>query len=153
MAELMEIKEIGPIKAACIDGKGPYNEMGPLFVEINTWIKANNIKMTGTPGIALECGDPVEVGPENCRYTVCVPIKGTVKGNERIKIEKLPKIKAACLIHKGSYKQLPDKWQEAMRWINEKGYKIADTPREAYLNDCWGTPENELLTEIQIPIA
>lgn len=149
----MEIKEIRPIKAACIDGKGPYNEMGPLFQELYAWIRANNVKMTGTPGIALEYDSPVEVGPANCRYTVCVPIRGIAKGSDRIKIETLPKIKAACMIHKGPYSQLPEKWQEAMRWINEKGYMIADTPREAYLNDCWETPENELLTEIQIPIS
>lgn len=149
----MEIKEIRPIKAACIDGKGPYNEMGPVFKEIDAWIKANNIKMAGVPGIALECDSPMEVGPKNCRYTVCVPVKGPVKGTDRIKIKSLPKVKAACMIHKGPYSQLPEKWQQAMRWIEEKGYKIADTPREAYLNDCWETPEHELLTEIQIPIS
>lgn len=153
MAELMEIKEIGPIRAACIDGKGPYNEMGPLFVEILAWTRDNDVKMTGIPGIALEYDSPMEVGPANCRYKVCVPVKGAVKGNGRIKIETLPKIRAACMVHIGTYAQLPAKWQEAMRWLNEKGYTIADTPREAYLNDCLETPESELMTEIQIPIA
>ena len=153
MTELMKIKDIAPVTVACIDGKGPYNEMGPLFQELYAWIGENHLSMAGTPGIALEYDSPLEVGPANCRYTVCVPIKGAVKGNGRVKVQTLPKIKAACLLHKGPYSQLPEKWQAAMRWMQENGHMIANVPREAYLNDCWGTPENELLTEIQIPVG
>ncbi|HTY91443.1 MAG TPA: GyrI-like domain-containing protein [Methanocella sp.] len=146
------IKEIRPIKAACLDGKGPFNEMGPLFREINGWIKDNNVQMTGIPGIALEPDDPSEVGPDNCRYRVCVPIRGDAKGSCGVMIETLPGIHAACTLHKGPYLGLPAKWQEMMRWVRENGYTIADVPREVYLNDCWGSSEYELLTEIQIPV-
>lgn len=153
MEELkVEIKKIRPIKAACIDGKGPYYEMEPVYKEIYGWIKKNKVSMAGIPGIALECDDPTVVGPANCRYRACVPIKGSPKGSGHIKVEELPEIEAACAIHKGPYSGLPGKWQEVMRWVNEHDYVIANVPREVYLNDCWGTPENELLTEIQVPI-
>ena len=153
MTELMKIREIAPIKVACIDGKGPYNEMGVLFKELYDWIKEKGISTADIPGIALEYDNPMEVGPANCRYTICVPIKGEARGNDRIKIQTLPKARAACLLHKGPYSQLSEKWQAAMQWVQENGYMIADVPREAYLNDCWGTPESELLTEIQIPVG
>ncbi len=153
MAELkVEIKDIRPIKAACIDGKGAFNEMGPLFREIYGWIKDNDVRMTGIPGIALEPDDPSEVGPDNCRYRVCVPIRGEPKASGGILIETLPGIHAACTLHKVPYSGLPAKWQEMMRWVRENKYAIADTPREVYLNDCWDSPEHALLTEIQIPI-
>lgn len=148
----VEIKDIRPMKVACIDGKGPYDKMGPLFEELYGWIRDKNVRTTGIPGIALEPDDPSEVGPENCHYTVCIPIHGDHRGSGGVRIETLPAIKAACTLHKGSYSGLPGKWQEIMRWIGENHYAVAGTPREVYLNDCWGTPENELLTEIQVPI-
>jgi effector-binding domain-containing protein len=148
----VEIKKIRPTKAACIDGKGPYNEMGPLFRELYGWIGENNVRMTGIPGIALELDDPSEVGLGNCRYRVCVPILGDAEGSGRITVETLPGIEAACTLHKGSYSGLPAKWQEMMRWVHENHYTIVDTPREVYLNDCWETSESQLLTEIQVPV-
>jgi effector-binding domain-containing protein len=153
MPELkIEVKKIRPIKAACIDGKGPFNEMGPLFEQLYGWIRENDVKTTGIPGIALEPDDPSEVGPDNCRYTVCVPIKGAPKCIGGIRVETLPAIEAACTLHKGSYSGLSGKWQEIMRWVCENGYTVANIPREVYLTDCDTTPESDLLTEIQVPI-
>jgi AraC family transcriptional regulator len=153
MAQLeMSIKHIKPIKVACIDCKGPYNEMGANFQELIAWVMKNRVETADVPGIALEMDDPFQVGPANCRYTVCIPIKGSPMASGRVKIETLPEIDAACALHKGSYSGLPQKWQEAMGWIAGNKYEVANIPREVYLNDCGQTPEGELLTELQIPI-
>ena len=43
--------------------------------------------------------------------------------------------------------------ETAMNYIKEKGYTIADKPREVYVNGCWDCEsEDDYITLIQIPI-
>ena len=61
--------------------------------------------------------------------------------------------KAISIEHKGSYSKLRDVYAFAMNYIKEKGYTIADKPREVYVNGCWDCEsEDDYITLIQIPI-
>lgn len=60
---------------------------------------------------------------------------------------------AACLVHKGPYDQLPDVWDRVYKWVYANGYKPIAVGREAYINDCDRVPPEELLTEVQVPVA
>ena len=74
-----------------------------------------SISPLSVPGIALEPDDPSEVGPQNCHYRVCIPIKSSAKGTDGVMVETLPAVEAACTVHKGSYSGLSEKWREIPR--------------------------------------
>jgi effector-binding domain-containing protein len=41
-----------------------------------------------------------------------------------------------------------------MKWIEENGYQITESPRESYIDGIWNKEnEEDWLTEIQIPIG
>lgn len=73
--------------------------------------------------------------------------------SKNIKFKTIPATKAISVEHKGSYSKLRDVYAFALNYIKENGYKIADKPREVYVNGCWDTEkEEDYLTIIQIPI-
>ena len=75
------------------------------------------------------------------------------KESENIKFKIIPETKAISVDHKGPYSKLRDVYAFALNYIKEKGYTIADKPREVYVNGCWDCEsEEDYLTRIQIPI-
>lgn len=76
-------------------------------------------------------------------------------GNEvdGIKFKKIESIDAVCIMHKGPYKDFNKAYAYAFNWIEENGYKLADSPRESYIDGIWNKEnEEDWLTEIQFPI-
>ena len=58
----------------------------------------------------------------------------------------------AYTIHKGSYNKLGEAFQRLSQWISKNGFEIIGHPTDIYYNDPNTSPEEELLTEVQIPI-
>lgn len=85
------------------------------------------------------------------RYSQAVESVGNE--SDTIKFATIPPIKAVCIEHKGSYANLRETYNIAMKYIEEKGYKLTESPREQYINGCWNKDkEEDYLTEIQFPI-
>lgn len=85
------------------------------------------------------------------RYAQAVEKEGIP--NETIKFMKLNKVEAVCIYHKGSYDLLPDAYSFIMKYIEENGYEIAESPRERYIDGIWNKENiDEWLTEIQVPV-
>lgn len=75
------------------------------------------------------------------------------KESKNIKFKTIPQTKAISVEHKGDYSKLSEVYAFAINYIKEKGYTIADKPREVYVNGCWNTEnEDDYLTVIQIPV-
>ena len=144
------IKIVEECKVAAIEEWG-FDKIGAIFGELYGWISKKNIELSGPP-FGIYYDDPAEVAPEKCRYEICTPIKGGVEGDERVKIKEIPETEVASITHKGPYSQVGSAWQKISEWIMREGYQFAGAGREIYLNAPETTPEEELLTEIQIPI-
>lgn len=85
------------------------------------------------------------------RYAQAVEKEGIP--NETIKFMKLNKVEAVCIYHKGAYDLLPDAYSFIMKYIEENGYEIAESPRERYIDGIWNKENiDEWLTEIQVPV-
>ena len=85
------------------------------------------------------------------RYSQAVTKAGVE--NDRIKFRTLPKTKAICIYHKGSYELLGEAYAFLMKYASENGYKICGFPRECYIDGMWNKENVEdWLTEIQLPI-
>ena len=110
----------------------------------------NQLEMAGPPGALYHEFDPKT---NSCHYTTFMQTKtlATVDGFNSGTIESC---KALKVIHTGSYDHLGNAWGAAMSMQRHKKMKQSNSqcPFELYLNDPRETPEEELVTEIFIPV-
>ncbi|MEQ8819476.1 MAG: GyrI-like domain-containing protein [Sumerlaeia bacterium] len=106
--------------------------------------------------LAICADDPSRVAPQDCRY-IAGPIlsrgmEDAVEGEfERTVV---PAGRWAVFTHRGSYQGLGPAWHQIYsQWLPASGERHAGTaPVEVYLNAPDQVPEDQLLTEIQIPL-
>ena len=73
--------------------------------------------------------------------------------NDKIKFKQIPEEKCVCIYHKGHYSTLGKSYAKIMKYIEDNKLKIADFPRECYIDGIWNKEnEEDWLTEIQVPI-
>lgn len=60
---------------------------------------------------------------------------------------------AVCTMHKGAYANIPKAYAAAIKFVEDNGYEMIDSPRESYIDGLWNKEsEEDWLTEIQIPV-
>jgi effector-binding domain-containing protein len=67
-------------------------------------------------------------------------------------VHTLPGGKVLSLIHRGPYAGLHGAWSRIGMYCEEREFAITGPHREVYLSDPNLVPEEELLTELQIPV-
>ncbi|CAL2081224.1 AraC family transcriptional regulator [Tenacibaculum sp. 190524A02b] len=92
----------------------------------------------------------------NCRYNAGVILANKQKIEEKgmFKVQEVPSQKYAKFIHKGSHESCFETYNTIYaHWIYVVQLEFADAPiLEFYLNDEEDTPQEELITEIYIPV-
>lgn len=85
---------------------------------------------------------------------VCEAVTELKEDSEMIKFKLITKVDmAACVLHKGNYKDFPKAYSAVIRFIEENGYEIIDSPRESYIDGVWNKDSvKDWLTEIQFPV-
>jgi AraC family transcriptional regulator len=58
----------------------------------------------------------------------------------------------AYSVHKGPYSQLGKVFKKAAKWAYKNGYEVTGPPRTIYYSEAGSVPDDELITEVQIPI-
>ena len=87
-----------------------------------------------------------------------IPIEKPIQEKGRVKVYEMPGIEsAACLVHRGSFQNLPQGYGNLMAWVEQNGYTVNGPIRECYLFTGNGEPitqDNEsYVTEIQMPVV
>ena len=147
----VKLKKTELLQVATISHVGPYGEVGKLYEEIAKWLRQKQLKITGPP-FGWFYDNPQEVPANNLRSEVGFPFKGEAKPEGKIKVKKIPAQEVLYTIHKGPYSEVGAAYAALFQYAHEKGYTPLGSPMEIYLNDPAKTPENKLLTEIQLPI-
>jgi effector-binding domain-containing protein len=150
------VREVAPQRVLKKRGVGSYQEMVPaliqelcsqLFSEEN---QRAGLKITG-PVMTMYLDS--EYREKDATIECAVPITGkVVVSDPAMEITTLPGGQVVSLIHKGPYAGLHGAWSRIGKYLEEREFTITLPPREMYLNDPGMVPEDELLTEIQIPI-
>ncbi|MGH4138324.1 MerR family transcriptional regulator [Clostridium sp.] len=85
---------------------------------------------------------------------VCEAVTEMKEDSDMIKFKKIAKVEAAaCVLHKGSYSDLPKAYAALLKWIEENGFELIDNPRESYIDGIWNKDSiDDWLTEIQFPV-
>jgi DNA-binding transcriptional MerR regulator len=83
----------------------------------------------------------------------CEAVDKIMPDFDDIVFKKLDSVTAVSVMHKGPYSGLSKAYAFIIRWIEENGYAVADSPRESYIDGIWNKDsEDEWLTELQIPV-
>jgi len=61
-------------------------------------------------------------------------------------------IKVVSVIHKGPYEEVDVAYSKLFEYMSEHSLTMSGPARSIYLNDPAEVPEDELLTEVQIPV-
>lgn len=146
------IKTLPERKAICLEHRGAYWGIGPLFKQIEEFGKTN--KLVGkTFGIYFD--DPSQIKPESCRSELGILLYREVPGfkeNETYRLKILPKQTVVFMVVAGPYHELPKKYGTLITYAHSSGYERSGPITEIYLNPDPKLPPEKLLAEIQIPI-
>lgn len=135
---------------------GPYTpkKLEPFFKSFANMVQTLGLKTPQSMLIGICQDDPRAVADENCRYDAAVTVEDDIPCPDGLKEQIIPGGDYAVILHKGSYEQLAATWQ----WIGEVAFTSLgrecrdQAPFENYLNSPEDVFEDELLTEIWIPL-
>ncbi len=149
------IKEIPEMRVLSIRKVGKYDPtIGELIGKICAMIShpenEKNITITG-PIMSL-CYDKDYKETEN-DIECAIPISGQVTVvDPEMEVKIFPSCKVLSYIHKGSYQKLHEAYAFLLKYIQENNLEISGPNRELYFNDPSEVKEEDIKTEIQIPI-
>ena len=116
-------------------------------------IKAQKLFTKGIESICISYDDPKITEGSLQRSDVCLAIHKSATPQEEVSCKTLAGGKYAVFFYQGSYKNLSQVYDTAVRWVIDHQYTLREEPFfEKYLNDARRTPKEKLKTEIYIPI-
>ncbi|SEJ22079.1 GyrI-like domain-containing protein [Demequina mangrovi] len=150
----VEIVAVDPMPVASATRRTPMEEIGPAMAE------GFGAVMTAIDGAGLTpAGPPLTWYPESMiegeplLMVVAVPIAPGVESLDGADVQVLPGGRVATGTHMGPYAGLGAAYSQLMAAIDERGLEVTGGPREIYLDDPDTTPEPELRTRIEFPVA
>ena len=153
------IKEVPEMRVISKREKGIYSEtIGKLIGEIcacvsNPENQRNSVKVTGP--IMFICHDE-EYKEKDADIEVALPVSGRVSVEDpNMEIKTLPAIKAISVVYRGPYQGVEAGYNRIFAYSAENNLEPSGSfglSRELYLNDPAEVPEEELMTEVQMPV-
>lgn len=154
-----DIRELPERTVHCVTRKGIIDGTYDVasteaFGVLGKFICSNNLSEVVGDCLGIIPDEPSLVSPEESRFQAGIIFKCPVVPTGEVEVVTLPAGRWAVFTHKGPYNTLPQSWSSAYRdWLPASGERLRDTaPYEVYLNEPAGTPPEELLTEIHIPV-
>ena len=131
--------------------------MGRAFEQLHQFAEMHALQFANPPR-AIYTG----YGAEGVDFTVAVPVAAdsAVDAEESgITVGEIPGGQALRFVHEGPYPKLRDTYEQITAWMKEQGMlqSEADWAKympmwEEYMNDPQSTPEDELITNIYLPV-
>jgi effector-binding domain-containing protein len=144
----IEIKDIEPVRVALMRYTGIVTKANKVFPKVFQSVRG---KTNGAPFFNY-----ISMNPETRtgEIELCVPTAEIPVGNG-IEVKEMPRIKAVCVTHIGSYKTLNSAYAVIENYADEHTLQIMPPFREVFIKGpgmmLKGNPEN-YVTEIQFPI-
>lgn len=134
---------------------GAYGSLdyGKAYEQLWAIIKAQKLFTKGIESICISYDDPKITEGSLQRSDVCLAIHKPATPQEEVSCKTLAGGKYAVFFYQGSYQNLSQVYDTAVRWVIDHQYTLREEPFfEKYLNDARRTPKEKLKTEIYIPI-
>ncbi|MFX0136847.1 MAG: GyrI-like domain-containing protein [Candidatus Hodarchaeota archaeon] len=149
------IKKVSKMRVLSKREKGTYNKtinkligeiMGQIFKPDN---QRERVTIIGPP--MYICHDK-GYNDVDADIEIAIPITGRINVEQEFEVKYLPGGKVVSTIHTGAYRNVGEAYTRIFEYARKNGLKIAGLTRELYLTNPKEKPENELLTEVQLPI-
>lgn len=144
----IEIKDIEPIRVAFIRYKGVAAEANKVFPNVFKSIRG---KANGAP---FFCYYVMDQETKTGEMDLCVPTAENPNGNG-ISVKEIPRIKAVCVTHVGSYETMQYAYEAIDRYAQENKLTLQAPFREVFIKGpgmvMKGNPD-KYITEVQFPI-
>ncbi len=150
------LKDIEPLRVLSIREKGVYEEkipelMGRLCSFLGSY-QSNGDPVTVT-GPFITVYHDGEYKETDADLECAVPVTGRLPDQiPGIGVRTIPGGRFASAIHKGPYQDVHESWGYLYEWTAKQGLEPKAPCRDHYLNDPDLVPEDELLTELLIPV-
>ena len=134
---------------------GAYGSLdyGKAYEQLWAVIKAQKLFTKGIESICISYDDPKITEGSLQRSDVCLAIHKPATPQDEVSCKTLAGGKYAVFFYQGSYENLSQVYDTAVRWVIDHQYTLREEPFfEKYLNDARRTPKEKLKTEIYIPI-
>lgn len=144
----VEVKDIEPIRIAFMRYKGNVTETNKVFPNV---FKAIRGKSNGAPFV---CYHVMDQQTKFAELDLCVPTSVIPNGNG-IEIKEMPRVKALCVTHIGSYETLGYAYSAIENYAKEHSLSLQPPFREVYIKGpgilLKGNPE-KYITEVIFPL-
>ena len=134
---------------------GTYGSLdyGKAYEQLWAVIKTQKLFTKGIESICISYDDPKITEGSLQRSDVCLAIHKSATPQDEVSCKTLAGGKYAVFFYQGSYENLSQVYDTAVRWVIDHQYTLREEPFfEKYLNDARRTPKEKLKTEIYIPI-
>lgn len=135
---------------------GPYDQVGQAWQKIYGWAGPKGILGPRTLAFGICHDDPEVTPPERLRYDAAVTVSDDFEGTGEIGVQRIEGGRYAVTTHIGSYALLGDVYSRLLgQWMPAHDLRPApgQPSLERYRNNPMMTPEDELRTDIHMPIA
>lgn len=142
--------------------RGFYQEQIPaMIMELFSYVEEKSIVIAGMPIFICHETSPEEAmraaEEGNADIEVAIPVKVPVAitkdGPDDITLYDLPGGTMVKVVHKGPYGTAETTYNEIFAWMAKRGKEVTGPIREVYINDPAEVPEEDILTEIYVPVG
>jgi len=153
--ESVVLKEIPPRTVAYLRCKGPWRQLPDMLAKLEEHLASGGLKATGlTSGVYYNT--PNEVDAQKLVWEVFCPVGSAIaeamEDESGFGIKKLPEVRVASIIHRGSYRRTRPAYERLEEWIRQQGLKVCGPAEEAYLTQI-SSPLEEQQMEIRLPVC
>ncbi|RID93205.1 GyrI-like domain-containing protein [Gemmobacter lutimaris] len=155
MTFTVDIRAIPETRIAALPYKGPYNQVGPLFRQAADLVSVSGLWPMVQAAAMIGYDNPRVTAPEACRAHAGFVVAPGFPIHPPFDEVLYPAGRHAVVLVKGPYTNLP----EAYRWLADDWYPASGEKHagrvayEVYLNDPSEVAEEDLLTEVRLPLA
>lgn len=146
----VEIKNMPALRTAGLRHLGAYHEIGEAFGRLHAIVG----QPPNTTLLAIYHDDPEMTLEPELRSDAAIVLAPDAPVPAGLREQRLRAGRYACLLHRGSHKGLPQVWGELLgQWLPLSGHHLGQGPSyEIYLNTPMDTAEEELRTELYVPL-
>ena len=149
----ISMKEMAACRVATVKGSGTYEEVGRVLMDLFRWVLERRAKVVSYPMVLYPEGIE-DIYSEGVEFEACIPIDAEMKigGAGDVKIKNHPAVSVVFAKQRGPASEVVGVHDQILEWTEANGYKVAGPSRELFLTNPMEFSEEELLTEIQIPV-
>ena len=151
------VKTTAPSHAAYQRFTGPYSGVSRAIEGVWMWVEKNDLVTFGLI-YSEHYNTPMEVDSTKLVWAIMLPVLEPLKGFPKetegeVSIKKLDPIQVAYTYHQGPYQEVGATYMKLFQWVFQNSYQVAGPMLEIYWNDPKQTPEDKLISELQIPVT